>query len=114
MRTSQRAKRLWKHYIAPRNFQYQRNPMVWGVFGCNASKILDTLDERAGINTLWRDGHHCTSSRNWWCDGNHNEPNYVGARLALHEQHLGWREKEAEDDSAKYFWGGALIDGYAF
>lgn len=64
---------------------------------------LDILDKTAGIDTRYKDGHiHAPSlDGGWgWCDGDHTEINYVGARVALHEQHLF-------NNAPPYFWLGA-------
>lgn len=59
---------------------------LWGE--CRSHCYLDVLDRCADIDTLWSDGHKCSGE--WTCASDHRQPNYVGARLALHEQHLGW------------------------
>lgn len=61
-------------------------------FGWNNHDLLNILDDISGIDTAWSDGHRCriTDEGAWWCAEDHNNPRYVGARVALHEQHLGW------------------------
>jgi len=55
-------------------------------------ELLDVFDRKAGIKTCWMDGHECKCTKSKWsCPGNHNHRRYVGARLALHEIHIGTR-----------------------
>lgn len=72
---------------------------LWGEGGCH--KYLDELDRCAGIHTAWSDGHECNSD--WPCASDHRLANTVGARLALHEDHLRYKRRP-------YFWLGAEAD----
>ena len=78
-------------------------PDLWKEGGCH--KYLDELDKCADVHTAWSDGHKC--GREWNCAKDHRQPNTVGARLALHEQHL---KKRKEPERRPYFWLGAEAD----
>lgn len=76
----------------------------------NLTDVLNDLDEAAGIETTWRDNHCCTANGedSWECSGDHNHRRYVGARVALHEEHLARTDrKQRRIIPGMYFYLGA-------
>lgn len=90
--TVQRISKVLRHYAKGNDIKT--------VTASNASDVLDLLDDFAGIDTKYIDGHSC--NRGWDCAGDHEEPRQLGARVALHEKVI---------DNDKYFLGIGDGDG---